>query len=112
MFCGKLCQRDIKHPERSDFHEVTTLRFEGNVLSACQKRDDAVSWKVSLRVSSCSDLVAEVRYHNSWRSTFKKSTKNFLTGDQSSKQLPGRPEENEKSTHFEQLCEWMQSATQ
>ena len=75
LFCGKLCQRDSKYPERSDFHE--TLRFKNDVLSACQKRADAVSRKLSLRVSTWSDLVAEEAcYHNSCRSTFKNPSKN------------------------------------
>ena len=109
LFCGKQCQRDSKHPERCDFHEVTTLRFKDEVLSACKKRDDVISRTVTLRVSACNDLVAEeARYHQSCRTIFKNPSKNFHAGDKSLKKISGRPQENEKSIYFEQLCEWIE----
>ena len=75
IFCGETCQKDIKHPDRNNCHEVTTLHFKDQVLSACQRRDDQVSKNVALRVSSCNDLVAvEARYHESCRITYVNSS--------------------------------------
>ena len=34
--------------------------------------------------------------------------KTFYHGENKSKEVSGRPTENEKQSHFEQLCEWME----
>ena len=79
MFCGKTCQKNVKHPDRNNCHEVTTLSFKDQILNACEKRNDQVSKEVALRVGSCNDLVAvEARYHISCRIIFVSPEKNIL----------------------------------
>ena len=52
MFCGKTCQKNVKHPNRNNCYEVTTLRFKDQILNACEKRNDQVSKEIALRVGS------------------------------------------------------------
>ena len=74
-----------------------------------KKRNDQVSKEVALRVGSCNDLVAvEARYHTSCIITFVNPEKTFYHGENKSNGVSGRPTENEKQSHFEQLCEWME----
>ena len=109
MFCGKTCQKNVKHPDRNNCHEVTTLSFKDQILNVCEKQIDQVSKEVALRVASCNDLVAvEARYHTACRIKFVNSEKTFYHGENRSKGVSGRPTENEKQSHFEQLCEWME----
>ena len=109
MFRGKTCQKNVKHPDRNNCHEVTTLSFKDQILNVCEKQNDQVSKEVALRVASCNDLVAvEARYHTSCRITFVNPEKTFYHGENRSKRVSGRPTENEKQSHFEQLCEWME----
>ena len=82
MFCGGPCQKNIRHPNRNNCHEVTTLHFKEQVLLSCQKRNDQISKKVALRVRSCNDLVAvEARYHTSCRITFMNPEKTYYPGE-------------------------------
>ena len=102
MFCGKTCQKNVKHPDRNNCHEVTKLSFEDQILNACEKRNDQVSKELSLRVGSCNDLVVvEARYHTSGRITFVNPEKTFYHGENKYKAVSGRPTENEKQSHFE-----------
>ena len=48
MFCGGPCQKNIRHPNRSNYHEVTTLHFKEQVLVSCQKRNDQLSKEVAV----------------------------------------------------------------
>ena len=50
----------------------------------------------------------EARYHTSCRKSFVSPEKTFYHGKNKSKGVSGRPTENEKQSHFEQLCEWME----
>ena len=107
-FCGKTCQKNVKHPDRNNCHEVTTLSFKDQILNACEKRNDQVSKEVALRVGSCNDLIAvEARYHTC-EFTYVNPEKTFYHGENKSKGVSGQPTENEKQSHFEQLCEWME----
>ena len=79
MFCDKTCQKYVKHPDRNNCHEVTTLSFKDQILNASEKQSDKVSEEVALRVGSCNDLVAvEARYHTSCRITCKSGKKHFI----------------------------------
>ena len=43
IFCGKICQKNIRHPDWNNSHEVEALQFNDEVWSACQKLDDQTS---------------------------------------------------------------------
>ena len=107
LFCAESCQRNTRHPDRNNCHEVTTLIFKNQVLLACQKKDDKIGEEVALRVGACNDLVAvEARYHTSCRVTFFNLLRQFHPGAVTVKK--GRPAEDEKVYYFDQLCEWME----
>ena len=90
MFCGKTCQKNVKHPDRNNCHEVTALSFKDQILNVCEKQNDQVSKEVALRVASCNDLVAvEARYHTSCRITFVNPEKTFYHGENRSKGVSG-----------------------
>ena len=100
--------RNIRHPDRNNCHEVITLHFKEQVLFSCQKRSDQIN-KVALRVRSCNDLVAiEARYHTTCRIKFMNPKKAFYPGEKNAKNLTGKPAENEKLLHFDQLREWIE----
>ena len=85
------------------------MSFKDQILNACEKRNDQVSKEVALRVGSCNDLVAvEACYHTSCRITFVNPEKAFYHGENKSKGISARPTENEKQSHFEQLCAWIE----
>ena len=97
MFCGGPCQKNIRHPNRNNCHEVTTLHLKEQVLLSCLKRNKQISKEVALIVRSCNDLVAvEARYHASCRITFMNPEKTFYPGEKNANKLTGRPAENEK----------------
>ena len=107
MFCGGPCQKNIRYPDRSNCHEVTTLHFKEQMLLSCQKRHDQISKEVALRVCSCNDLVAvEALYHTPCRIKFMNPEKIFYSEEKNTKKLTGRPAENKKVLHFVQLCEY------
>ena len=96
MFCGGPCQEILAH------------HFKEQVLFSCQKRSDQIN-KVALRVRSCNDLVAmEARYHTTCRIKFMNPKKAFYPGEKNAKNLTGKPAENEKLLHFDQLREWIE----
>ena len=79
MFCGGPCQKNIRHPNRNNCHEVTTLHFKEQVLLSCLKRNEQISKEVALIVRSCNDLVAvEAHYHASCRIKFMNPEKHFI----------------------------------
>ena len=103
---GRPYQKNIRHPDRNNCHEVTTLHFKEQMLVSCQKRHDQRSKEVTLRVSSCNDLVAvEARYHTPCRIKFMNPEKIFNPEEKNTKKLTGRPAENKKLLHFDQLYE-------
>ena len=88
MFCGKTCQKNVKHRDRNNCHEFTTLSFKDQILNACEKRNDQVSKELALRVGSCNDLVAvEARYHTSCRITSVNPEKKFDHGENKTRQF-------------------------
>jgi hypothetical protein len=112
LFCGEICYKNTKKPERNDCHEVTQLRFKDEVLLKCQKRGKEAE-EVEIRVRGCYDLVAtDARYHKSCLSLFYNLAKPWTGGKYGKENIKsvkvGRPEEEQKRCHFEQLCEWME----
>lgn len=101
LFCGEACYKNTKKPEKNDCHEVTQLRFKDEVLLKCQKRGKEAE-EVEVR-----DLVAtDARYHKSCLSLFYNLAKPWTLGKYGKE--VGRPEEEEKRCHFDQLCDWME----
>ena len=63
FFCGELCVKDIRHPERCDRRRVETLQIKDRVLQMCEQRlflslADELALAVQRRVMNCCDLVA------------------------------------------------------
>ena len=49
MFCDGPCQKNIRHPDRNNCHEVATLHFKEQVLksNSRQKRNDQINKEVA-----------------------------------------------------------------
>ena len=82
------------------------------MLLKCKKRGKDAE-EVEIRVRGCHDLVAtDARYHKSCLSVFYNVAKpwNFgKRGKENTKNVNvGRPEEEQKRCHFDQLCDWME----
>lgn len=100
FICGKQCHKSDR-PDRIDWHQVQVLEMRNTKLDICLTRNDDLASDVQRRLFAANDLVAfEARYHMKCRENFKKFSPQLT---------PGRPLNQEKETHFDRLCEWLES---
>jgi len=83
FFCGDVCEKDEKHPDRRTIFSVTFLHYRETILKFCDCRKDDWASEVKRRVLNCFDLVhAEAKYHDDCRKFFTESYQNRENHDQ------------------------------
>ena len=88
MFCGGPCQKYIRYPNRNNCHEVATLHFINVILQDIWQRGSTLPYVL--------------------QNNIYESRKNILSWKKNANEFTGRPAENEKLLHFDQLCEWIE----
>lgn len=108
FLCGKFLDDDDRHPvSRSTCRQVRTLGIRDRLLDLCNMRSDKWSTDVQSRLQMCSDLVAvEAVYHSNCHVKFVQRRELPSQADV----LCGRPEDGDKSSVFQNLCEWLETA--
>ena len=105
IFCGDLCVKDARHPDRCDHRRVETIHIKNTVLDMCKQRllnsqVDDLARTVQHRLLSCCDLVAaEAVYHRKCHNKFFK----VIVRDSI-----GRPIDEVKDDAFDKICDWLE----
>ena len=111
LYCGGFV--DFRNVGRDMCLSVRTLELQSSVLHSCEKRGhDAWAMKVSSRVQSCNDLVAEEPvYHKTCHDRFHLGKPMAGEADCPLLKAPHRPLDMTKQASFSTLCEWLESQT-
>ena len=119
LFCGDICEDDVKHLDRNKVRKLMTLSFKETVLEACSRRsNDEWTEELKRRTLSCNDFVAEeARYHAVCarrffvgRSKQLMSTKQLLSSKKTPSAKPvGRLVNKSDQDAFHDLCEWIET---
>ena len=105
FFCCEYIVKDSRNPTRTAVRSVETLPFRENLLQTCNERHDDWSKEVCIRLNACIDLVAaEALYHKSCHSRF---LLNKTRSNENVKASVGRPQNQDKSDVFLELCNWI-----
>ena len=79
-----------------------SFQMRNTLLSICSTRNDEIAENVKRKLLDCYDLVtAEARYHLHCRREFKPHKPASAT--------PGRPTNQERIDHFNNVCSWLES---